>query len=38
MRKIQNTAEFEKLAINKTALLTKVVVGSKKLDVSVKKL
>ena len=38
IKKMQNTTKVERLAINKTASLTKIVVGKKKLDINNKKI
>ena len=38
IKKMQNIAEVEKLAINKTALLTEVEIGGKRLDVRIRKI
>ena len=37
IRKMQNTAKIEVLAIDKMALSTKIIIGEKGLDISVKK-
>ena len=38
IRKMQNIAEVEKLAIDKTALLNKVAVSGKRPDISIRKI